>query len=401
VSRRHGLPVVGDAACALGTEIELAGVWSRIGKPHSVVACFSFHPRKVVTTGDGGMITAADVGVAERCRLLRQHAMTVTPEARDKDPLAEAAFVEPAFNLRMTDLQAAVGRPQLSRLDAIIAERRRLAAVYDQALADHPLLAAPTVRKDARPNWQSYPTTIRPGGRLSQDDLMRFFHDKGIACRRGLCNAHEESAYKGRGLAVHGLLPVSEEIRRTTLVLPLFHGMTAAEQGVDTLAPDSSQAFRTDAGRVVYGGGGIRPDLFVVPDTFTASERRFMQALGDKIPTFRDVLSTYALELKAGSVLPGPAFTVTGGMVDEVLRRLRARGAPVPDSVTAGARALVAQEVGYEAARYVFGRPTEFRRRMADDRQVQQALALARRGCVKVPALWPACVNVSAIASTT
>lgn len=155
--------------------------------------------------------------------------------------------------------------------------------------------------------------------------------------------------------------------------------VTAAEQGVDTLAPDSSQAFRTDAGRVVYGGGGIRPDLFVVPDTFTASERGFMQALGDKIPTFRDVLSTYALELKAGSVLPGPAFTVTGGMVDEVLRRLRARGAPVPDSVTAGARALVAQEVGYEAARYVFGRPTEFRRRMADDRQVQQALALARR----------------------
>ncbi|MGH7671300.1 MAG: S41 family peptidase [Gemmatimonadales bacterium] len=152
----------------------------------------------------------------------------------------------------------------------------------------------------------------------------------------------------------------------------------AAQRGQDTVKLDSLR-FRTDGGRIVYGGGGIRPDLFVAGDTFTTAERAFTRALGDKIPAFRDVLATYSLELKEGRRLPAPTFTVTDGMVDEVVRRMRARGANVPDSLAAGARTLITQELSYEASRYVFGRPAEFRRRMADDRQVQQALALARR----------------------
>jgi carboxyl-terminal processing protease len=152
----------------------------------------------------------------------------------------------------------------------------------------------------------------------------------------------------------------------------------AAQRGHDVKV-DSTLVFHTDAGRVVYGGGGIRPDLFVAPDTFTTAERAFTRALGDKIPAFRDVLATYALELKEGRRLPAPNFTVTDGMVDEVVRRIRAKGAQVPDSVIAGARSLIVQELSYEASRYVFGRTAEFRRRMADDRQVQQALTLAKR----------------------
>jgi len=152
----------------------------------------------------------------------------------------------------------------------------------------------------------------------------------------------------------------------------------AAQRGHDVKV-DSTLVFHTDAGRVVYGGGGIRPDLFVAPDTFTAAERAFTRALGDKIPAFRDVLASYSLELKEGRRLPAPNFTVTDGMVDEVVRRLRAKGAQVPDSVIAGARSLIVQELSYEASRYVFGRTAEFRRRMADDRQVQQALTLAKR----------------------
>ena len=155
--------------------------------------------------------------------------------------------------------------------------------------------------------------------------------------------------------------------------------VAAAEQGKDSTRVDSSLIFHTDRGRIVYGGGGIRPDLFVVPDTFTTAERAFVKALGKNIPAYLDVRSGYALELKATGRLSDPNFAVTDAMVDEVLRRLHGRAVSVPDSVVTGARALIAQELGYEAARYVFGRPAEFRRRMADDRQVQEALKLARR----------------------
>ena len=153
----------------------------------------------------------------------------------------------------------------------------------------------------------------------------------------------------------------------------------AAELGRDTTKLDTSLVFHTDHGRVVRGGGGIRPDLFVAPDTFTTTERTFMKSLGNKIPTYWDVRAGYALEMKAAGRVKSPDFQVSPDMVDEVLRRLRTRGVPLPDSVLTGARMLIADDVGYEIARYVFGRPAEVRRHMQEDRQVQAALALARR----------------------
>ena len=152
----------------------------------------------------------------------------------------------------------------------------------------------------------------------------------------------------------------------------------AAQRGQD-IKVDSSALFHTDAGRTIYGGGGIRPDIYVVADTFTTAERAFVKALSDKIPLYRDALATYALELKEGNRLAAPNFTVTQAMVDDIVRRIRAKGADLPDTVIAGARTLISQELGYEAARYVFGRPAEFRRRIADDEQVKRALALADR----------------------
>ncbi len=152
----------------------------------------------------------------------------------------------------------------------------------------------------------------------------------------------------------------------------------AAQRGQDT-KPDSTAVFHTDAGRTVYGGGGIRPDLYVVADTFTTAERSFIRALGDKTPLYRDALATYALELKEGNPLSNPNFTVTEAMVDEIVRRIRSKGGALPDSIIVGARPLITQDLGYEAARYVFGRPAEFRRRMSDDQQVKRALALADR----------------------
>jgi carboxyl-terminal processing protease len=152
----------------------------------------------------------------------------------------------------------------------------------------------------------------------------------------------------------------------------------AAQRGHDT-KPDSTLLFHTDAGRSVYGGGGIRPDLYVVADTFTTAERNFIRALADKAPLYQDAVTTYALELKEGHRLASPDFPVTDGMVDEVIRRIRAKGVSIPDSVFAGARELIGQQLGYESARYSFGRPVEFRRRMSDDQQVKRALALADR----------------------
>jgi carboxyl-terminal processing protease len=153
----------------------------------------------------------------------------------------------------------------------------------------------------------------------------------------------------------------------------------AAEQGKDSAIADSAPIFHTDAGRVVRGGGGIRPDMFSPPDTITTAERNFIRALGSKISVFRDVLTGYALELKAQHTLATADFTVTRGMVGVALMRMRARGVTIPDSALAGANHLIADQLGYEAARYVFGRAAEVKRRMHDDHQIQQALELAAR----------------------
>jgi dTDP-4-amino-4,6-dideoxygalactose transaminase len=231
IGRKHGIAVVEDAACALGSELSIDGRWERIGRPHGVMACFSFHPRKVITTGDGGMITTHDGALATRLRLLRQHAMPVSTADREKDPLARESFVEPGYNYRMTDLEAAIGRPQLARLDAFLADRRRLAAVFAAALEDHPVLEAPSERASARVNWQSYPTTVRQGSGLDQDQVLRFFLERGIACRRGIANAHQEPAYTSRPDRFRaGPMPVSEALRAHTVMIPLFHGMTKEEE---------------------------------------------------------------------------------------------------------------------------------------------------------------------------
>jgi carboxyl-terminal processing protease len=170
----------------------------------------------------------------------------------------------------------------------------------------------------------------------------------------------------------------------------------AAEVGKDTVVPDSL-VFHTDHGRTVRGGGGIRPDIFVVPDTFTVAERAFLHALGNKGPIYQDVRTAYALELKASGKVTDPHFAVSDEMVNEVLRRLRARGVTMPDSLVAGAHHYLAQDVGYEIARYVFDRTAECRRRMGDDRQIQQALSLARKA--KSPADLLALATASAAAS--
>jgi carboxyl-terminal processing protease len=148
----------------------------------------------------------------------------------------------------------------------------------------------------------------------------------------------------------------------------------------DSLAADSvAPIFRTDAGRVVRGGGGIVPDLVMRPDSTTPGERAFIEAVGSKVQEYRDVLTSYALDLKRDRAISSEDFTVTPAMRSEVVDRLRKRGVMLTPEVVGQAGRLLEQNLSYEIARYVFGRPAEFRRRAQDDRQMQTALDLLRK----------------------
>jgi len=147
----------------------------------------------------------------------------------------------------------------------------------------------------------------------------------------------------------------------------------------DTTGLDTTQVFRTTGGRTVYGGGGIRPDVLVRADTLTDGEKEFARALGGNTPVYRDVLTSYALDLKGQNGIKSPAFEVTPAMRAEFLRRLRARGVQVSEAQWAGAAELVTEQLGFEITRYVFGRQAELARRVAQDVQVKRALELLTR----------------------
>ena len=198
IANRHGLPVIEDAACAIGSEIRIADKWEKIGRPHGTVACFSFHPRKIITTGDGGMLTTADPELDKKFRLLRQHAMDVPDTVRhaSKQVIFEQ-YPMIGFNYRMTDIQAAVGREQLKRLPEIVKRRRELAANYAAALAEIAGLEAPFAPEYARSNYQSYAVRMQPEFGMPRNDLMQRMLEAGISTRRGIMNSHQEKAYGG------------------------------------------------------------------------------------------------------------------------------------------------------------------------------------------------------------
>jgi dTDP-4-amino-4,6-dideoxygalactose transaminase len=224
IARQKRLPVVEDAACAIGSEVALdAGkTWGKIGKPQGDIACFSFHPRKILTTGDGGMITTNNPALDAQCRLLRQHGMSVPDTVRhESHKVIFENYVTTGFNYRMTDIQAAVGIEQLKRLDAMVTERRELAAAYEELLHDTPHLQVLRPADTILPNWQSYPIKLLGGISRNQKEIMQRLLDKGISTRRGIMNAHQEPAYQAAGWS----LPKSEHCRDQTILLPLYNGI--------------------------------------------------------------------------------------------------------------------------------------------------------------------------------
>jgi perosamine synthetase len=226
VARSHSLPVVEDAACAIGSEILWDGQWERVGKAHGDIACFSFHPRKVMSTGDGGMLTTNNPQYDKLFRLWRQHAMSVNDQVRhSSNQVIFEEYPMVGYNYRMTDIQAAVGREQLKRMPEIIATRRRMAARYAELLAGIPGLGIPQEPEYAHTNWQSYAVRL-PAGH-DQREVMQFMLDRGIATRRGIMCAHREQPYQREG----GYdLPESELAQDHSIVLPLFTQMSDDDQ---------------------------------------------------------------------------------------------------------------------------------------------------------------------------
>jgi len=242
IARRHSLPVVEDAACAIGSEIFWQGQWEKIGKPQADVACFSFHPRKVISTGDGGMITTANAEWDAKFRLLRQHGMSVPDTVRHgASQVIFESYPIMGFNFRMTDIQAAVGREQLKRLPDIIKKRRDLAARYKTLLSEIPGLGLPVEPDWARSTWQSFGVRLPKGS--DQRQVMQSMLDEGVATRRGIMCSHREEAYPADTWSCTGrikgysctagicqCLRHSEESQDQTLILPLFPQMSFEQQ---------------------------------------------------------------------------------------------------------------------------------------------------------------------------
>lgn len=230
IAADHGLVVVEDAACAVGATYKGRPIGS-LDSP----ACFSLHPRKVITTGEGGMITTNDPDLAARLRKLRQHAMDLSDLARHnaKDVVFES-YPERGWNMRMTDMQAALGLCQLEALDEILGERTRQATRYNDAVAGLPFLEAPYEPEYAQRTWQSYAVRVSPGSPVSRTELMRRLHHDGVATRRGIMAIHHEKAYAGLDL----LLPHTDAAARDVLLLPLFPGLPDEMQDyvIDRLA---------------------------------------------------------------------------------------------------------------------------------------------------------------------
>ncbi len=242
LAHRRALRVVEDAACAVGSEILWNERWERIGRPHGDLACFSFHPRKLVSTGDGGMITTSEPEWDAGLRLWRQHGMSVADTTRHASrQVVFERYPVLGYNYRLTDIQAAVGREQLARLPEILERRRHLARRYLERLSGIPQLTLPCEPPWARTNWQSF--CVRLDERLDQKAVMQRLLDAGIATRRGVMCAHREAAYPldawtcrpaGRDCDCPAgscrRLAESERAQDHGLILPLFHQMTETDQ---------------------------------------------------------------------------------------------------------------------------------------------------------------------------
>lgn len=224
IGRKHDIKIFEDAACALGSRYKDKPIGA-----HTEMACFSFHPRKVICTGDGGMVTTNNPEYAEQLRLLRQHGMNVPDTARHG---ARKVIIEEyptlGYNYRLTDLQAAVGIEQMARLDGLVRARVELAVRYNRLLSESQWLQPPYIPSYADPNFQSYAVSLSDDCPVTRDSVWQTLLDNGVAAKRGVMTIHRECSYiETYG---HQSLPVTEKASDNSLLLPLYPQMTETEQ---------------------------------------------------------------------------------------------------------------------------------------------------------------------------
>lgn len=219
-----GIIVIEDAACAAGSTYK--------GRPVGAgaeIAAWSFHPRKLLTTGEGGMITTTRGDWAKRARHLREHAMSVSAADRHGTVLPPAEeYTEVGYNFRMTDLQAAVGLVQLRRLPLIVHRRRELAARYRAAIRDIPGLRAVVDPSYGTGNVQSFWVEVLEEYPTDREGLLGALAEADVSARRGIMASHRQAPY--RHLVPANGLPVTDRLTDRTLILPLFHTLRAADQ---------------------------------------------------------------------------------------------------------------------------------------------------------------------------
>ena len=224
LARKFNIPVVEDAACAIGSDISFnnGNTWEKIGRPHGSIACFSFHPRKVITTGDGGMLVANNPEFDQKFRLFRHQGMSVPDTVRHESrSIIFEEYPIMGYNYRMTDIQAAVGIEQIKKLPKIIDSRRKIDKLYRKNLKNIEWLQLPVEPPYARSNWQSYPVRVLPNSPFSRNDFMKYLLDNGIASRPGIMNAHKEKVYSDLSYK----LPESEKARKEVILLPLYQDL--------------------------------------------------------------------------------------------------------------------------------------------------------------------------------
>jgi len=213
---KHNLKLIEDAACAAGSSYK----GGKIGS-HSELVCFSLHPRKVISTGDGGFITTNREDYYQRMKLLRQHGMSVNDRVRhESSKIIFEDHIEVGYNYRMTDIQAAVGIKQLEKLDWIVSERRKIADKYNAAFKDIENIQLPIEEKGYFSNYQSYSIYLKDECPISRNELMQKMLDAGISTRRGIMTSHRETAYKTECAGLS--LPVSEKSADRSIILPLY-----------------------------------------------------------------------------------------------------------------------------------------------------------------------------------
>ena len=224
IAKKHGIDVVEDAAPAIGSDYKGHRTGSNA---HQTV--FSFHPRKVITTGEGGMITTDDDALADRARKLRAHGMSVSDLDRHKaDRVIIEQYNELGFNYRMSDIQASIGLVQLRRLPELLRIRIEKAARYNRELPEIKGLEIPYAPPYATHTYQSYCVRLTKDCTLDREELMTNLLRRGIATRRGVMASHLEKTYTDRIGRVS--LPVTEEATEHTMLIPLFATMTDEEQ---------------------------------------------------------------------------------------------------------------------------------------------------------------------------